>query len=345
MYSKSDEVGGCPMESSSNELPVPSVPPPQEAEGVSGQSSDSGNPGSDNDTTWRNEVAARLSRYRTRRKAPPPRYPSLKLPFSALEGSTRTPIPDAFHAASNKALALQPESVEPLTLPDPERQVAETAPQPVSPVPHVSAKIIEFPRFAWAPPAPPPDQLAEPVLDLPRILEVPESPLPAPALGGITIEPLKKEETLKRPGIDTPLEAAPLGLRIFAFLIDGTIVGFASAIFSLVFWKVTAIEPPRLQLIGLVAGIPCLFWAVYEYLLIVYSGTTPGLRSAHLELTRFDGSPTKRSLRRWRVLASYLSAASLGMGYAWLFLDEDSLCWHDRITRTYLGPKKPTPRN
>jgi hypothetical protein len=42
------------------------------------------------------------------------------------------------------------------------------------------------------------------------------------------------------------------------------------------------------------------------------------------------------------VLASYLSAASLGMGYAWLFLDEDNLCWHDRITHTFLGPRKPS---
>jgi hypothetical protein len=75
-------------------------------------------------------------------------------------------------------------------------------------------------------------------------------------------------------------------------------------------------------------------------LLIVYSGTTPGLRLAGLELTRFDGTGTTRSLRRWRILASYLSAASLGMGYAWLFLDEDALCWHDRITHTYLAPRK-----
>jgi hypothetical protein len=45
-------------------------------------------------------------------------------------------------------------------------------------------------------------------------------------------------------------------------------------------------------------------------------------------------------MRRWRVLASFLSAASVGMGYAWVFLDEDSLCWHDRITHTYLAPRK-----
>jgi hypothetical protein len=28
------------------------------------------------------------------------------------------------------------------------------------------------------------------------------------------------------------------------------------------------------------------------------------------------------------------------MGYAWVFLDEDALCWHDRITHTYLAPKR-----
>jgi hypothetical protein len=58
---------------------------------------------------------------------------------------------------------------------------------------------------------------------------------------------------------------------------------------------------------------------------------------AGLELTRFDGSPANRRLRRWRVLASYVSAISLGMGYGWVFLDEDALCWHDRITHTYLA--------
>jgi hypothetical protein len=74
-------------------------------------------------------------------------------------------------------------------------------------------------------------------------------------------------------------------------------------------------------------------------LLLVYSRTTPGLRLAHLTLSRFDGTRPNRRLRRWRVLASFLSAVSLGMGYAWVFLDEDSLCWHDRITHTYMAPK------
>jgi hypothetical protein len=328
MYSKSDEVRGCPVESTSNELPIASAFPIPEAEGSSGPLSESGTFGTDAESeTWR--------------KAPPPRYPSLKLPFGAVEGSARTAPLDTFNTISNRALALEAKPAEPPIVDEPGSAVAEATPAPA----HATAKIIEFPRFAWGPPAPPPDQLAEPVLDLPRILEVPDTAPPLPALGGITIEPVQSNQVERRPGIDTPLQAAPLGLRIFAFLIDGTIVGFASMLFSLIFWKVTAIQPPRLQLIGLAAGIPCLFWAAYDYLLIVYSGSTPGIRAAHMELTRFDGSAAKRSLRRWRVLASFLSAASLGMGYAWLFLDEDSLCWHDRITHTCLAPKSSAPRS
>jgi uncharacterized RDD family membrane protein YckC len=202
------------------------------------------------------------------------------------------------------------------------------------------AKIIEFPRFAWGPPPPPLDQLAEPVMNLPRILEVADAAPPPPALGGITIEPARVEEPEKRPGIDIPLQSAPLGRRLLAAGIDGVIIGAASALSGFIFWKVALVRPPQIQLLSLAAAVPCLFWAAYQYLLIVYAGSTPGLRLARLQLTRFDGTPAKRSLRRWRVLASYLSGASLGMGYAWLFLDEDNLCWHDRITHTYLAPIK-----
>jgi uncharacterized RDD family membrane protein YckC len=81
-----------------------------------------------------------------------------------------------------------------------------------------------------------------------------------------------------------------------------------------------------------------LLWPAYEYAFLVFSETTPGLRLAKLEVQRFDGTPAPRNLRRWRVLASLLSAVSLGLGYAWCFLDEDQLSWHDRITRTHLAP-------
>jgi len=84
------------------------------------------------------------------------------------------------------------------------------------------------------------------------------------------------------------------------------------------------------------AIIAVLLWMAYQFLFVVYTGSTPGLRVARLRLANFDGSPVSRRLRRWRVLASFLSAFSAALGYLWCFLDQDSLCWHDRITRTHL---------
>jgi uncharacterized RDD family membrane protein YckC len=299
---------------------------------------------------WRNELSARLNRYRARRKVRPPRYPSLSLQFEPHQLSSSSDVrgpsspPPAFENISNHALALdglRPDLSAAVEAEVQSRQAraAEAAPQPIQqPAGHSGAKIIEFPRFAWGPPAPPPDQLAEPVSERPRILDVPEVAPPAPALGGITIEADEHSQAEKRPGIDIPLQSAPLGLRFLATLVDGIIIASASALFGFIFWKIVGVRPPLVQSLGLASGIPCVFWAAYQYLLIVYAASTPGLRLAGLELARFNGTHTTRSLRRWRVMASWLSAVSAGMGYAWVFLDEDALCWHDRITHTYLAP-------
>jgi len=90
------------------------------------------------------------------------------------------------------------------------------------------------------------------------------------------------------------------------------------------------------MLAGALGVVALLLWAAYEFLFVVYTGSTPGLRAARLRLAAFDGSPLNRRLRRWRVLASFLSALSAGLGYLWCFLDQDGLCWHDRITRTHI---------
>jgi RDD family len=317
-------------------------------------------------TPWRQELAARLNRYQSRHKPRPPRYPSLRLHFDKEDSTPAAhaiavesqPFPQRMANASHQALALDgfadsaAHSVEmrasrPLASPDgqapPEAAAfsyAAESPRSTTQAP-TTAKIIEFPR-SWTPPPAPLDELAEAVFDRdrPRILEAPEVVPPPPALGGITIDPAQQPETEKRPGIDVPLQSAPLARRIFSAALDGFIIASACTLFSFIFWKVTTIRPPRFQILGLAAALSGLFWACYQYLLVVYSGTTPGLRLARLELTRFDGSRTSRRLRRWRVLASFLSALSLGMGYVWVFLDEDSLCWHDRITHTYLAPKR-----
>jgi uncharacterized RDD family membrane protein YckC len=314
---------------------------------------------SENSSTWRQEVAERLNRYQSRRKPRPPRYPSLRLRFepedvtpTAVESSALPPVLTSSHAlvldryasavpvsdagkeegtrSSNEAAARSYSN----------ELASQTAPA-LAPA-QVTAKIIEFPR-SWTPPPPRLDELADPVFDHPRILEVPEVAPPPPALGGITIEPVQQPAVEKRPGIDIPLQAATLERRVLSAIVDDLIIATACAFFGFIFWKVTAIQPPSLQIMSVLTGLYLALWAAYNYLLVVYAGTTPGLRLAGLTLLRFDDRQPPRGLRRWRVLASFLSAVSLGMGYIWVFLDEDSLCWHDRITQTYLAPKKRKP--
>ena len=305
-----------------------------------------------NPDSWRQEVAARLHRYHSRRKPRAPRYPSLRLRFEASEHgwaeashaaeSASSPMPASTRSVSPSvapswtAAQILAAHEEPLTNPSLTVTQVELEAQPAPAPTDLIGNLIEFPRWNPGPPAPL-NELADPVVDRPRIVEAPEvTPLP-PALGGILIETAPEPEIAKQPGIDLPLQSASLERRLLGAGIDAVIVGAACVLFGYVFSRVSAPRLPFLQMAGIGVALMGVLWAAYQYLFLVYTATTPGLRLAKLELCRFDGTPGSQRVRRWRVFVSLLSAASLGLGYAWYFLDEDALCWHDRITHTYLG--------
>jgi uncharacterized RDD family membrane protein YckC len=290
--------------------------------------------------SWRGEVAVRLERYRARRAPRAPRYPSLLLPFDSTASWSRPP------SETNLALAAaptptresiawrmgeQPAAVEGPSIGDSHRAMAVEA--------EPSARVIEFPRSAaipvsWIP------ELAEALIDHPRIVEAPEVLPPPPALGGILMEPAATKEE-NRSGADFPQFSASIPRRLLAGLVDRLILGVALAAFAAIFLRLNPARAPLPVLIASFVVVAVLLWASYEFLFVVYTGSTPGLRALRLRLVRFDGSPASRRVRRWRVLASFLSACSLGLGYLWSVLDEDGLCWHDRITHTHIQSRDP----
>jgi uncharacterized RDD family membrane protein YckC len=70
-------------------------------------------------------------------------------------------------------------------------------------------------------------------------------------------------------------------------------------------------------------------------LLFAWTGAdTPGMRWAQLRLTTFDGFPPDRKQRLVRFVASCLSRCTL-LGLLWSLADEESLAWHDHISRTF----------
>jgi hypothetical protein len=304
--------------------------------------------------SWRKEVTERLSRYHAKRRPRPPRYPSLRLKFDTPDARWSAPPSDPVLSAPSaqataQACAVTRQAVavnyvEPLPEASsaPEIQPADvpTATPKRNRTEH-SAKLIEFPRTNYSPDAWAGD-LAEPILNRPRILEAPELVPPPPALGGVTIEEVAKPEPERRPGVDMPLRSAPIGQRFSAGLIDGAVVFASVAMFGAAFYRIAGLTLPLLQIAEISAGMLVVCWVAYQYLLVVYSGSTLGLRMLRLQIQRFDGSSTNRKLRRTRVLCSLLSAASLGLGYAWLFLDEDGLCWHERVTKTHIAAHPQT---
>jgi len=332
----------CPEVLDRQEDPIPEREETLEpaAESPAGQP-DTGQPADRG--SWRGEVAARVNNYRARRRPREPRYPSLQLKFDPPQPGWETRAPDipAPVTSSSGQLAVALQEPTALRVEVPIR--AEETDSRLNPA-EGGAKIIEFPRSGA--PATLFDELAEPVADRPRILDVPESLPPPPALGGILIEAAEQPEKERRPGFELPLRPAPMSKRLLAGAVDSLLVISAFAIFAYIFFRVTSIVPVARQWAGVSAIFIVVFWAAYEYLLLVYAGTTPGLKLAGLRLSRFDGTAVPRRIRRWRVLASMLSGLSLALGYAWCFMDEDQLCWHDRITRTYMAPherNRPAP--
>jgi uncharacterized RDD family membrane protein YckC len=134
---------------------------------------------------------------------------------------------------------------------------------------------------------------------------------------------------------ENPLKAAPLEDRLMAGIFDLALVIAAFALFVLVFVACTAHPPsgkPALLAAGLVLGG---FFLLYQYLFFKYADGTPGMRYAKIALCTFeDENPTRQAMCR-RVFFLLLSAAPLGLGFAWAWFDPDRLGWHDRLSRIY----------
>ena len=282
------------------------------------------NRGVDEGKFWRNEVASRVESYRARRRRPI-RERSLPLDF---ERAVNREITSGNLSASAEEDEFQAGG------PKPRGERSEefaSGPQPDPwPEEQQESKIIEFPRQALLPVMPPSiEELAEPIMDRPRILEAPEEVDTASPLSDISVAPEEEQPAVE---FELPLQVAPMSQRVFAGLVDALIVLAGAAVFVLIVLKAGVPMPPAKAGLLLVLAASCVFWAIYEYLFLVHAGITPGMQMARLRLITFDGGPARRHARRGRCVAMVLSTLALGLGLVWALLDEDTLCWHDRIT-------------
>jgi uncharacterized RDD family membrane protein YckC len=228
--------------------------------------------------------------------------------------------------------------LEPLPEPEPEPYI-DTVPRP-----RPKRKVIAFPRHLSIAPETH-YRLADPVTsESPRILDVPEEleAIPTtPFLDGLQLDLANPADAARdREHVELPFRAVRVTQRVFAGLIDVAVVGVGVAVFAAVAFKVLSRPPLTKPLILGVFAAAGLLWSVYQYLFVIYAGKTLGMMASKIRLRTFSGKAPNLRQRRQRVLGFYLSALSLGMGLMWAFVDVDSLCWHDRLSRTYLADRQ-----
>jgi len=131
------------------------------------------------------------------------------------------------------------------------------------------------------------------------------------------------------------VDPASIDRRVMAFAVDFAAVTAGFMGFLVVFVASSPHLPTGLTAAALAGVVYVALWVLYQMLFFSLSGATAGMLYAHIALCTFDDqNPTRRALQR-RLAAWWMSLLPLGIGFLWCFVDEDNLCWHDRITRTY----------
>jgi uncharacterized RDD family membrane protein YckC len=132
------------------------------------------------------------------------------------------------------------------------------------------------------------------------------------------------------------LRRASIGLRMIAVLVDGALV--AAAVLGSALVAAASIGhslPVAIARFSALSGL-LLAGLLYLTIFLILDEATPGMRCTGLSLYTLDGQIPTRTQRFARLGALLLSVLPVGLGAAWLLFDDDHLCWHDRLSKTYL---------
>lgn len=274
---------------------------------------------------WKHEVAERLEQFRNKRArqqglfsdAPVEKSPELQ------DQSDEVPQPDL----GRKVVAFEDFAaarIEPLIVERPE----PAAPPPRRP-----------PAPRWVPPLesrrPSPEEArhaAEPAVG------------PAPATGALGPAPAVEEGPSLRE-IVCPNPVAPLLLRGLAAALDLSVAGIAMGVFLGTFHLLGGALHFDHKAGGATALAVASLAAFYFFLYTCYGGETPGLQWMGLCVLDYEGRSPQAPQRFVRAVGLLLSAAALGLGYLWALADEESLTWHDRMSKTFITRDLAAPRH
>lgn len=138
---------------------------------------------------------------------------------------------------------------------------------------------------------------------------------------------------------DTPV-ALPAH-RVVAAALDASMILFGLAVFLATVYFAGGPIILNQHAVPLIAGITAFLAFLYKMLWCLSGGDSAGMRWTHLRLVNFDGNELDRGQRVYRLLGSCLSFLAAGLGVIWALVDEESLTWHDHMSKTFPTPHHP----
>jgi uncharacterized RDD family membrane protein YckC len=139
-------------------------------------------------------------------------------------------------------------------------------------------------------------------------------------------------------GLHSAALVAPLVQRVTAVVLDTVMVCLAEGLLLAALYLspaagfITSNTLPGLAVFGLILALG------YKLMFALADTDSPGTRWAHLKVLNFDGLAPTRNERLARLAGGLLSTTASGLGLIWALVDEETLSWHDHISKTFASP-------
>lgn len=126
--------------------------------------------------------------------------------------------------------------------------------------------------------------------------------------------------------------------RAMAAALDASMIMIALSVFGAIFYMAGGTIAVNSKTIPLLLGMAAVVTFFYKLLWCMANGDSAGMKWTRLTLVNFDGQRPNRTQRFHRLASGVLSLFAAGLGLLWALVDEETLTWHDHISRTF-----PTP--
>jgi uncharacterized RDD family membrane protein YckC len=165
---------------------------------------------------------------------------------------------------------------------------------------------------------------------------------PGPGWSSIRLEEQSLDELPAEESAAVPaptaaaLELASMGRRMMAAVVDCSLIAGAFLAVAMAAMEKARVMPNLHQAELGAAVTLVLLAALYHVFFVLLAATTPGMLWARISVSTFSGKRLTFDQRCGRLGALVMSLLPVGLGVAWAIFDDEHLCWHDRLSGSYV---------